>query len=83
MSNLDCKAIETPGKYVTDNTLCITSTFGNRYTCLIDVGGPVVTLPSPGAWTVVGINSYTKDCATNGLKTRVAAFRAWIDTYMK
>jgi hypothetical protein len=27
MSNLDCKAIETPGKYATDNTLCITSTF--------------------------------------------------------
>ncbi|XP_046457839.1 chymotrypsinogen B-like [Daphnia pulex] len=83
MSNFDCKAIETPGKYVTDNTLCITSTFGNRYTCLIDVGGPVVTLPSPGAWTIVGINSYTKDCATNGLKTRVAAFRAWIDTHIK
>jgi hypothetical protein len=35
MSNLDCKAIETPGKYVTDNTLCITSTFGNRYTYLV------------------------------------------------
>jgi hypothetical protein len=35
MFNLDCKAIETPGKYATDNTLCITSTFGNRYTYLV------------------------------------------------
>jgi len=83
LANADCKSDATVGKYVSDNTTCIYSASGTVYTCVIDVGGPVVTLPAPGTWTVVGINSYTAaGCASNGLKTRVAAFRTWIDTYM-
>ncbi|XP_046457647.1 transmembrane protease serine 11D-like [Daphnia pulex] len=82
-SNGDCKGDATAGRYVTENTTCITSATGDKFTCTpADVGGPVVILPSPGSWTVVGINSYTKDCATSGLKTRVSAYRAWINQYM-
>ncbi|XP_046458167.1 chymotrypsinogen A-like [Daphnia pulex] len=81
-SNGDCKTDTTVGRYVSDSTTCITSATTNKFSCVIDVGGPVVILPSPGAWTIVGINSYTKDCATNGLKTRVSAYRAWINQYL-
>ncbi|XP_046648370.1 chymotrypsinogen A-like [Daphnia pulicaria] len=83
MPNSECKVDPTIGKYVTDNSLCITSDDNDKFTCPEDVGGPVVALPSPGAWTLIGINSYTKNCETTGLKTRVSAYRDWIDQYMK
>ncbi|XP_046457506.1 chymotrypsinogen A-like [Daphnia pulex] len=83
MANTECKGDSTFGKYVTDATICLDTSSTGPYACKIDKGGPVVILPSPGAWTVVGINSYTKDCFSNGLKTRVSAYRTWIDTYMK
>ncbi|EFX78155.1 hypothetical protein DAPPUDRAFT_105418 [Daphnia pulex] len=84
ISNTDCKtdADRFAGQYVTDTTICTSVGDSVKYTCLTDVGGPVVILPSPGAWTIVGINSYTKSCSNRGLKTRVPAFRAWIDQYL-
>ncbi|EFX78325.1 hypothetical protein DAPPUDRAFT_320584 [Daphnia pulex] len=83
MANTDCKGDTIIGKYVTNSTICLDPGSGGPYSCKSDKGGPVVILPSPEAWTVVGINSYNRDCSSNGLKTRVAAYRTWIDTYMK
>ncbi|XP_046648350.1 brachyurin-like isoform X1 [Daphnia pulicaria] len=81
-SNSECRMDPAIGQYVSDASICVTST--TKFTCTKDIGGPVVVLSSPGVWTQVGINSYTKDdCASPGLKTRVSALRAWINTYMK
>ncbi|EFX78171.1 hypothetical protein DAPPUDRAFT_320659 [Daphnia pulex] len=82
VANSECRSDSDFGRYVSDSSLCVSST--EVFTCAGDIGGPVVNLPAPGTWTVIGINSYTKsDCTATGLKTRVAAYRDWIDQYMK
>ncbi|XP_046648455.1 chymotrypsinogen B-like [Daphnia pulicaria] len=78
--NDECRMDSSIGQYVIDTNICV-STPG-KFTCTGDVGGPVVVLSSTGTWTLVGINSYTKDCASNGLKTRVSAFVPWINLYL-
>ncbi|XP_046459640.1 chymotrypsin-C-like [Daphnia pulex] len=81
-SNVDCKNMQSISQYVSDTTICLSST--TVFPCNYDMGGPVVIQSSTGAWTVVGINSYvTPDCDASGLQTRVSAFSAWIDKYMK
>ncbi|EFX78394.1 hypothetical protein DAPPUDRAFT_105310 [Daphnia pulex] len=82
--NSECKADEIFGKYVTNANICIITSSVQKYFCDEDVGGPVVVLSSPGIWTQIGINSFIKKgCDIAGLQTRVSAFRAWIDQYMK
>ncbi|XP_046457643.1 transmembrane protease serine 11D-like [Daphnia pulex] len=82
-SNTDCKSVGDLSRFVSDSTICVTSTADDKFTCTPDdIGGPVVILTAPGTWTILGINSYTKDCKTPGLKTRVPALRTWIDQYL-
>ncbi|XP_046457592.1 chymotrypsinogen A-like [Daphnia pulex] len=82
VANSECRSDSDFGRYVSDTSLCVSST--DVFTCAADIGGPVVNLPAPGTWTVIGINSYTQsDCSATGLKTRVSAYRDWIDQYMK
>jgi len=83
-SNADCRA-EAFGQFVSDSTTCVSS-LSSRFTCLKDVGGPVVIntagpAPAAASYTIIGINSFTRDCSSGGLKTRVSAFRDWINTY--
>ncbi|XP_046648313.1 chymotrypsin-like elastase family member 2A isoform X1 [Daphnia pulicaria] len=81
VANSECRSDSDFGRFVSDTSLCVSST--DVFTCAGDIGGPVVNLPAPGTWTVIGINSYTKsDCTATGLKTRVSAYRDWIDQYM-
>nr|CAH0106837.1 unnamed protein product [Daphnia galeata] len=88
VSNSECRADADIGKYVSDGTVCVSST--EAFSCDGDVGGPVVinTAPvtataTPAVWTIAGINSYTKaGCRATGLKTRVSAYIAWINLYM-
>jgi chymotrypsin/suppressor of tumorigenicity protein 14 len=37
-SNGDCKGDETAGRYVTENTTCITSATGDKFTCTVSQG---------------------------------------------
>ncbi|EFX79537.1 hypothetical protein DAPPUDRAFT_319411 [Daphnia pulex] len=54
--NSDCKNMPSISPYVSDTTICLSST--TVFPCTYDMGGPVVIQSSTGAWTVVGINSY-------------------------
>ena len=82
LATAECKSDADIGRFVTDSNICVSPT-DEVYSCIGDVGGPVVILTGRGTWTQIGINSYTKDCETVGLKTRVSAYRAWIDLYMQ
>nr|CAH0113085.1 unnamed protein product [Daphnia galeata] len=53
-SNENCKQDTIFGKFVSDNSTCVTSPTNNKFTCVVK-------------------------CNSNGLKTRVSAYRDWID----
>ena len=77
-SNADCNVDPNFGIFVTVDNMCISAT--DKFVCQADIGGPVLSLTSPGVWTQIGINSFTPaGCTANSLQTRVSAFRAWID----
>ncbi|XP_046648315.1 transmembrane protease serine 11D-like isoform X3 [Daphnia pulicaria] len=74
-----CREEDYFGKYISELNICVKSNDEENLQCVCDLGGPVVVQTSPGIWTVIGINSFAKDCGVGGLKTRVSAFRTWID----
>ncbi|XP_046457602.1 chymotrypsin-like elastase family member 2A [Daphnia pulex] len=75
-----CREEDYFGKYISELNICVNkSNDEENPQCVCDLGGPVVVQTSPGIWTVIGINSFAKDCGVGGLKTRVSAFRTWID----
>ncbi|EFX78168.1 hypothetical protein DAPPUDRAFT_246537 [Daphnia pulex] len=73
-----CREEDYFGKYISELNICVKSNDEENLQCC-DLGGPVVVQTSPGIWTVIGINSFARDCGGGGLKTRVSAFRTWID----
>ncbi|XP_046457601.1 chymotrypsinogen A-like isoform X2 [Daphnia pulex] len=80
LSNSLCREEDYFGKYISDLNICVKSE--EQQPCVSDVGSPLVVQSSPGTWTVIGIHSYGQGCGVSGLKTRVSAFRTWIDQYI-
>ncbi|EFX78169.1 hypothetical protein DAPPUDRAFT_305245 [Daphnia pulex] len=80
LSNSLCREEDYFGKYISELNICVKSEA--QQPCVSDVGSPLVVQSSPGTWTVIGIHSYGQGCGVSGLKTRVSAFRTWIDQYI-
>nr|CAH0106883.1 unnamed protein product [Daphnia galeata] len=69
---------------LTKNMFCTYTS--DKTSCQGDSGGPVVVQSESGAWTAVGLNSYSRMCETTeypSVKTRISAYVSWINKNLK